>query len=99
MTALIPMPTIESSAGREQRIDEAELAAAAFLARYQGSDAARHAGPRTNTDYDHRRQSFDRHAAYVVVAFLCSAGGASSLDGVINLRHRRRSSMGVWPAA
>jgi len=36
MTALIPMPTIESSDGQEQRIDEAELAAAAFLARYQG---------------------------------------------------------------
>ena len=35
MTALIPIPTIESSAGQE-RIDEAELAAAAFLARYQG---------------------------------------------------------------
>ena len=36
MTALIPIPTIERSAGQEQRIDEAELAAAAFLARYQG---------------------------------------------------------------
>ena len=36
MTALIPMSTIESSAGQEQSIDEAELAAAAFLARYQG---------------------------------------------------------------
>jgi len=35
--------------------------------------AARHAGPRTTTVYDHRRQSFDRHAAYVVVAFV--AGG------------------------
>ena len=36
MTALIPMPTIDNSAGEEQRIDEAELASAAFLARYQG---------------------------------------------------------------
>jgi len=27
----------------------------------------------TTTVYDHRRQSFDRHAAYVVVAFV--AGG------------------------
>ena len=35
--------------------------------------AARHADPRTTTVYDHRRQSFDRHAAYVVVAFV--AGG------------------------
>ena len=36
MTALMPMPTIESSAGQEERIDEAELAAAAFLVRYHG---------------------------------------------------------------
>ena len=35
--------------------------------------AARHADPRMTTVYDHRRQSFDRHAAYVVVAFV--AGG------------------------
>ena len=36
-------------------------------------NAARHADPRTTTVYDHRRQNFDRHAAYVVVAFV--AGG------------------------
>jgi integrase/recombinase XerD len=35
--------------------------------------AARHADARTTTVYDHRRQNFDRHAAYVVVAFV--AGG------------------------
>ena len=35
--------------------------------------AARHADPRTTTVYDHRRQKFDKHAAYVVVAFV--AGG------------------------
>jgi len=35
--------------------------------------AARHADPRTTTVYDHRRENFDRHAAYVVVAFV--AGG------------------------
>jgi integrase/recombinase XerD len=35
--------------------------------------AARHADPRTTTIYGHRRQSFDRHAAYAVVAFV--AGG------------------------
>ena len=35
--------------------------------------AARHADPRTTTIYDHRRQNFDKHAAYVVVAFV--AGG------------------------
>jgi hypothetical protein len=35
--------------------------------------AARPADPRTTTIYDRRRQNFDRHAAYVVVAFV--AGG------------------------
>lgn len=35
--------------------------------------AARHADPRTTTVYDHRRLNFDKHAAYVVVAFV--AGG------------------------
>jgi hypothetical protein len=34
--------------------------------------AARHADPRTTTVYDHRRQDFDRHAAYAVVAFVTS---------------------------
>jgi integrase/recombinase XerD len=34
--------------------------------------AARHADPRTTTVYDRRRQDFDRHAAYVVVAFVAS---------------------------
>ena len=34
---------------------------------------ARHADPRTTTIYDRRRESFDRHAAYVVVAYV--AGG------------------------
>jgi integrase len=35
--------------------------------------AARHSDPRTTTIYDRRRENFDRHAAYVVVAFV--AGG------------------------
>jgi integrase/recombinase XerD len=35
--------------------------------------AARHADPPTTTIYDRLRQNFDRHAAYVVVAFV--AGG------------------------
>jgi site-specific recombinase XerD len=35
--------------------------------------AARHQDPRTTTIYDRRRANFDRHAAYVVVAFV--AGG------------------------
>jgi integrase/recombinase XerD len=32
--------------------------------------AARHADPRTTTLYDRRRQNYDRHAAYAVVAFV-----------------------------
>ncbi len=32
--------------------------------------AARHADPRTITVYDHRRQDLDKHAAYVIVAFV-----------------------------
>jgi hypothetical protein len=32
--------------------------------------AARHTDPRTTTVYDRRRQSYDRHAAYAVVAFV-----------------------------
>jgi site-specific recombinase XerD len=32
--------------------------------------AARHTDPRTTTIYDRRRENFDRHAAYVVVAFV-----------------------------
>jgi integrase len=35
--------------------------------------AARHADPRTTTIYDRRRENFDRHDAYIVVAFV--AGG------------------------
>jgi hypothetical protein len=38
-----------------------------------GVPTARHADYRTTTIYDRRRQNFDRHAAYVVVAFV--AGG------------------------
>ena len=33
---------------------------------------ARHADPRTTTVYDRRRQNYDRHAAYAVVAFVTS---------------------------
>jgi len=35
--------------------------------------SARYTDPRTTAIYDRRRQNVDRHAAYVVVAFL--AGG------------------------
>ena len=34
--------------------------------------AARHADPRTTTIYDRRRQNYDRHAAYAVVAVVTS---------------------------
>jgi integrase/recombinase XerD len=34
--------------------------------------AARHADPRTTTLYDRRRQNYNRHAAYAVVAFVTS---------------------------
>jgi integrase len=34
--------------------------------------AARHAEPRTTTVYDRRRQNFDQHAAYAVVAYVTS---------------------------
>lgn len=36
----------------------------------RSSSPPANADPRTTTVYDHRRQSFDRHAAYVVVAFV-----------------------------
>jgi integrase/recombinase XerD len=32
--------------------------------------AARHADPRTTTIFDRRRENFDRHADYVVAAFV-----------------------------
>ena len=35
--------------------------------------AAHHADHRTTTIYDRRRENFDRHAAYVVVAFVAGA--------------------------
>ncbi len=35
--------------------------------------AARHADPRTTAIYDRRRENFDRHAAFVVVAFVAGA--------------------------
>src|SRR5712692_10500397 len=40
--------------------------------------AARHADPRTTTVYDRRRQNFDRHAAYVVVAFVPDSSTTSA---------------------
>jgi integrase/recombinase XerD len=36
-------------------------------------DAASHSDPRTTMRYDRRRQSLDRHATYVVAAFLAGA--------------------------
>lgn len=54
MTALTPMPTIVSCAGREKRIDDAELAVAAFLARYLG---------RTLDAYRYHQRAFFQWAA------------------------------------
>jgi hypothetical protein len=39
------------------------------------------ADPRTTTIYDLRRENFDRHAAYVVVAFVAGAYQAASRGG------------------
>lgn len=35
--------------------------------------AARHADPRTTTRYDRARNNLDRHASYVVTAFVAGA--------------------------
>jgi integrase/recombinase XerD len=54
--------------------DHAALAVLLGLNGLRVSEAcATNADPRTTTIYDRRRQNFDRHAAYVVVAFI--AGG------------------------
>ena len=42
-------------------------------ARATGWTAPSSAGPRTTTIYDRRRENFDRHAAYIVVAFVAGA--------------------------
>ena len=47
--------------------------------------AARHADPRTTTVYDRRRQNFDRHAAYVVVAFVTGGQQAGRFGTVRHL--------------
>lgn len=36
-------------------------------------EAASHAEPRTTMRYDRARQSFDRHATYIVAAFVAGA--------------------------
>ena len=42
--------------------------------------AARHADPRTATVYDRRRENFDRHAAYAVVAYVTSGSATPALS-------------------
>ena len=42
-------------------------------------EAASHADPRTTMQYDRARGSLDRHATYIVAAYLASAPG-SQLD-------------------
>jgi integrase/recombinase XerD len=75
-----PVGTIHRQAGRHRRSPPAHAASRFIMCALEAGVplrevqiAARHADPRTTTVYDHRRQSFDRHAAYVVVAFV--AGG------------------------
>lgn len=65
--------------------------------------AARRADPRTTTIYDRRRQNFDRHAAYVVVAFV--AGGwrvgnqlvGGSTRSIVSTRSMDRSKETIVP--
>ena len=67
--------------------------------------AARHADPRTTTIYDRRRQNLDRHAAYVVVAFVTSGqpkGAAWPADVTVDLGLGRGrcvlgAGRGWWP--
>jgi Phage integrase family/Hexapeptide repeat of succinyl-transferase len=60
---------------------------------------ARHADARTTTIYDWRRQTFDRHAAYVVVAFvaggLISAPASSGTLRVLSRPVERRRAGGA----
>ena len=69
-TEYVRRPQVHASDARG--LDRTELGM--FLAAADHVQAAaRHSDPRTTTIYDRRRQDFDRHAAYVVVAFV--AGG------------------------
>jgi hypothetical protein len=43
--------------------------------------AASHADPRTTIRYDRARGSLDRHATYIVVAYLAGAGRAAEAGG------------------
>jgi integrase/recombinase XerD len=66
--------SLVTAAGPSTRIDTTCMAALdAGVPLRDVQIAARHADPRTTTIYDRRRENFDRHAAYVVVAFV--AGG------------------------
>jgi Phage integrase family len=45
-----------------------------------GQEAASHADPRTTMRYDRARQSLDRHATYIVAAFVAGAARVSCAD-------------------
>jgi site-specific recombinase XerD len=68
------------SVGKRAGLDRMHMLRAAFIMAALDAGvplrdvqiAARHADPRTTTIYDRRRQNYDRHAAYAVVAFVTS---------------------------
>ena len=55
----------------------AMVAALALPMLAQAQDAASHADPRTTMRYDRARQSLDRHATYIVAAFVAGASRTS----------------------
>ena len=76
----VPVGALDRQARRARARPPAHARAAFIMAALDAGvplrdvqTAARHSDPRTTTIYDRRRQNFDRHAAYVVVAFV--AGG------------------------
>ncbi len=76
-----PLGSLHRTAGRTGARPPAHASRAAFIMAALDAGvplrdvqlAARPADPRTTTVYDHRRQGLDRHAAYVVVAFVSGA--------------------------
>lgn len=59
--------------------------------------AACHADPRATTVYDHHRQNLDKHAAYVVVAFVAGAGGLPLAERAHDAHRRRyRAVRHLW---
>jgi Phage integrase family len=59
-------------------------------------EAANHADPRTTMRYDRARRSLDRHATYVVAAFVAGAL-ADRASSLTTATRSRRVSSGQWP--